>query len=117
MSWMWGKFNEDWVNQYEVIASLPKPCRDVFACCTVVDEINNGGFNKLFFNSTGQFAQMAQEGFQALGSDSLSNIIKHAIEIYEKNRELFEKYNDGTLESFSESYNEKLLDELDRRFF
>jgi ABC-type cobalamin transport system permease subunit len=24
MSWMWGKFNEDWTNQYEVIESLPR---------------------------------------------------------------------------------------------
>jgi len=58
MSWMWGKFNEDWTNQYEIIESLSKPCQDVYACCTVVDEINNGGLNQLFFNSTGQFANM-----------------------------------------------------------
>jgi len=29
MSWMWGKFNEDWTNQYEIIESLSKPCQDV----------------------------------------------------------------------------------------
>ena len=116
MSWMWGKFNEDWTNQYEVIESLPKPCRDVYACCTVVDEINNGGLNQLFFNSTGQFAKMAQEGFQALGNEKLSNIMRDAIEIYGRNKELLEKYNDGTLESFSESYNENLFDELDNGF-
>jgi len=58
MSWMWGKFNEDWTNQYEIIESLSKPCQDVYACCTVVDEIYNGGLNHLFFNSTGQFANM-----------------------------------------------------------
>lgn len=117
MSWMWGKFNEDWTNQYEVIESLRKPCRDVYACCTVVDEINNGGLNQLFFNSTAQFAKMAQEGFQALGNEKLSNIMRDAIEIYGRNKELLEKYNDGTLESFSESYNENLFDELDNGFF
>jgi len=116
MSWMWGKFNEDWTNQYEVIESLPKPCQDVYSCCTVVDEINNGGLNQLFFNSTGQFAKMSQEGFRALGDEKLSSIMRNAIEIYEKNKELLERYNDGTLESFSESYNENLFDELDDRF-
>ena len=116
MSWMWGKFNEDWTNQYEVIESLLKPCQDVYACCTVVDEINNGGLNQLFFNSTGQFAKMAQEGFSSLGNEKLSSILKSAIEIYKENEELLEKYNDGTLESFSESYNEKLFDELDNGF-
>lgn len=116
MSWMWGKFNEDWTNQFEVIESLPKPCRDTYACCTVVDEINNGGLNQLFFNSTGQFAKMAQEGFRALENENLSSIMIDAIEIYENNKELLDKYNDGTLESFSESYNESLFDELDERF-
>ena len=40
-----------------------------------------------------------------------------AVEIYEKNKELFNKYNDGTLKSFSESYNENLFDELNNGFF
>lgn len=114
MSWMWGKFDD---NQYEVIESLPKPCRDVYASCTVDDEINNGGLNQLFFNSTKQFAKMAQEGFRDIGSEILSNIMETAIEIYAKNKELLEKYNDGTLESFSESYNENLFAELDNGFF
>ena len=116
MSWMWDKFNEDWSNQYEIIESLPKPCQDVYSCCTVVDEINYGSLNQLFFNSTGQFACMSQEGFRALGNEKVSNIIRNAIEIYGKNKELLEKYNDGTLESFSESYNENLFDEFDDRF-
>lgn len=116
MGWMWGKFNEDWTNHYEVIESLPKPCRDVYACCIVVDEIYNGGLNQLFFNSTGQFARMAQEGFNSLGNEKLSSILKSAIELYKKNKELLAKYNDGTVESFSESYNEKLFDELDNGF-
>ena len=116
MSWMWGKFNKDWTNQYEVIKALPKPCQDVYACCTVVNEINNGGLNQLFFNSTGQFAVMAQEGFWALGNENMCSIMRNAIEIYENNKGILDKYNDGTLESFSESYNENLFDELDDEF-
>ncbi len=117
MSWIWGKFNEEWTNQYEVVESLPKPCQDVYTCCTVVDEINNGGLNQLFFNSTRQFARMAQEGFRALGNETLSSIMEDAIEIYEKNKELLEKYNDGTVKSFSDSYNETLFNQLDGQFF
>lgn len=117
MSWMWGKLGEDWTNQYEVIASLPKHCQYVYACCTVVDEINNGGLNQLFFNSTGQFAKMAQEGFRDLGNEKLFSIMRNAVQIYENNKELLENYNDGTLESFSESYKEKLFDELDDGFY
>lgn len=51
-----------------------------------------------------------------MGNEKLSSIMRNAIEIYEKNKGLLEKYNDGTLASFSESYNENLFDELDDRF-
>lgn len=44
-----------------------------------------------------------------MGNEKLSNIMRNAIEIYEKNKGLLEKYNDGTLESFSESYSENLI--------
>jgi hypothetical protein len=42
--------------------------------------------------------------------------MRNAIEIYEKNKEILEKYNDGTLESFSASYNENLFNKLDDGF-
>ena len=116
MSWTWNKFDEDWKNQYEVIKSLPKPCQDVYACCTVVDKINNGGLNQLFFNSTGQLARMAQDGFLAIGNANLSRIMKVAIEVFNENSDVLEKYNDGSLESFSASYNENFFDKLDDDF-
>ena len=53
---------------------------------------------------------------RALGNDNLCSIIRNAIEIYEKNKEMLEKYNDGTLESFSESYNENMFNKLDDEF-
>ena len=60
---------------------------------------------------------MAQEGFLDIGCEILSCIMETAVEIYEKKKDLLDKYNDGTMESFSESYNENLFDELDNRFF
>lgn len=116
MSWMWAKFDEKWTNQYDVVAALPKACRDVYACCTVVDEINNGGINQLFFNATGQFAQMSEEGFRALGNDKLSEIMRSAIEIHTANQKKLGAYKDGTLESFSASYDEELFNDLDDAF-
>jgi len=106
MSWTWNKFDEDWKNQYEVIKSLPKPCQDVYACCTVVDKINNGGLNQLFFNSTGQLARMAQDGFLAIGNANLSRIMKVAIEVFNEN--FFDKLDDDF--SFQEPKFDSLLE-------
>ena len=52
MEWMFGKVESDWSKEYEIIKSLPIPCQDVYSTVCVMNEILNGGFNQLFFNST-----------------------------------------------------------------
>lgn len=116
MSWMWNKVDKDWDKQYEIINTLPKPCQYVYACCTIVDEVNNGGLNQLFFNSTEQFVKIAQDGFIAIGNVKLSKVIEEAIRVFNENKEKVDKYKDGSLESFSASYDENLFNKLDDDF-
>jgi len=116
MGWMWDMFNEDWFNQFEIISSLPKPCQNVYSCRTVSDEINNGGLTQLFFNSTGQFADMSIDGFDALGSNTLSQVMKDAVVLFKEHRAALEEYNDGTIESFFASYDEEIFNDLDDTF-
>ena len=116
MYWIWNKIDHADTDQYEVIASLAQPCRNVFACCTIADEVGNGGLNQLFYNSTRQFTKIAQDGFLAIGSEKLYGIMADAICIYEENKELLERYHDGTDENFSASYQEHLFDKLDTEF-
>jgi len=117
MNWMWGKIGEDWPDQYQIISVLPKPCQNVYSCRVVTDEVNNGGLNQLFFNPTGQFAKMSIEGFWALGSSKLSNIMEEAVALYQKSKEILDGYDDGTLEGFFASYEEGIFDKLDESFF
>jgi len=117
MSWMWNKFNDDWSNQYQVVSTLPKPCQNVYSCRTVIDEVNNGGFNQLFFNQSSQFAEMSIDGFLALGSPKMSKIMEEAVALYKENKEALDKYNDGTLESFIDSYTEGIFSDLDDAFY
>lgn len=117
MNWMCNKFNKDWTDQYEVIESMPKPCQNVYACCTVSDEINNGGLNQLFFNSMEEFAEMARHGFIAIGNPELGRIMSDAISVFMQNVETLKKYNDGTAESFVASYDEHLFEQFDNDFY
>jgi len=120
MSWMWTKCSgsdEDWDNQLETISSLPKPCQDVYSTRTVIDEVNNGGLNQLFFNSTGQFTLMAIDGFLAMGSPKLSSTLEKAVVLYAQNRDVLENYYDGTIEGFFASYEEKIFDKLEEGIF
>lgn len=116
MSWMWSKFDSDWSNQYTVISSLPKACQDIYSVYTVEAEVNNGGFNQCYYNSSKQFANMAENGFMAIGAKGFSEIMIRANTTYADIKDDLEKFNDGTLEGFSKSYENNPLNELDDEF-
>jgi len=101
----------------EKISKLTKGQQAVFSTWWLEAEVNNGGFNQFYFNSIGQFAEMAEIGFKTIGAENFSNLTKQANIIYIKNKERLEEFDDGTLESFSESYNDNPLNEMDKKFY
>jgi hypothetical protein len=117
MDWMWGKFNPEWSDQYEVISSLPKACQDIYSTFTIECEVNNGGFNQCYYNSSKEFTLMAEEGFKAIGAEGFADIMARANSTYSEIKDDLEKQNDGTLESFSKSYENNPLNELDTQFY
>ncbi|MCL2120312.1 MAG: DMP19 family protein [Planctomycetaceae bacterium] len=73
-------------------------------CYTVSGEISNGGLNQFYFNNMKPLAEMSIEGFSALGSQKLSDVMAKAVELYQDYKQVLDGYNDGTVESFSASY-------------
>ena len=104
---------------YSIIKSLSKGRQAVFATWGLEAEVNNGGFNQYFYNfsTSGQYAEEAADGFVLIGANKHANLTQRAIDLYMKNIKYFEKYKDGTLESFSKSYDNNPLDKLDKEFY
>ncbi|QVK17505.1 DUF4375 domain-containing protein [Mycoplasmatota bacterium] len=115
MIWMYNKI-DNWHNEYSIITSLPKPCQYVYSCYNIVNEVNKGGINLLYFNQIKQLAQIAQEGFNAIGNKKLSDLMEEANKIYQDNKPVIDKYSDGTKESYINLYNEDFFDDLDYSF-
>ncbi|MFI1770245.1 DMP19 family protein [Thalassobellus citreus] len=99
------------------ISKLTKGQQAIFSTWWLEAEVNNGGFNQFYFNSSGQFAEMAEIGFKTIGAEKFSDLTKRANKIYIENKERLEKFDDGTIESFSESYNENPLNDMDTEFY
>ena len=99
------------------ISKLTKGQQAVFATWWLEAEVNNGGFNQFYFNSSGQFAEMAEIGFKTIGANKFSELTKRANKIYSENKERLEEFDDGTMESFSESYKDNPLNDLDTEFY
>ena len=114
--WFRSKFNEDGSDEYEVITSLPKPCQNVYSTMTVTDDTMNGGFYQLLFNSTGQFAEMSIEGYLALESPKLSNLVKRAVELYQQNKQVLDARFDALRNGTRNRFFEEVPNELDEAF-
>jgi hypothetical protein len=105
--------------QFKIIKSLSKGRQAVFATWTLEAEVNNGGFNQYFYNfaSSGQYAEEARDGFLLINAKKHADLTQKAIDIILKNAKELNKFKDGTLESFSKSYEDNPLNPLDSEFY
>jgi hypothetical protein len=101
----------------EIVKTLTPGQRAIYVTWIVESEVNNGGFNQFYFNSSGQLADMGEEAFEIIGAHKFAAIVKQSNLIYDEIKEDLEKYNDGTTESFSKSYNGNPLNDLDEKFY
>tara|TARA_Y100001934_G_C12255617_1_gene727369 strand:+ start:154 stop:771 length:618 start_codon:yes stop_codon:yes gene_type:complete len=111
------KFQDGEQYTLDKISKLTNGQQAVFSTWWLEAEVNNGGFNQFYFNSSGQFAEMAEIGFMTIGAKKFSELTKRANKIYSENKERLEEFDDGTMESFSESYRDNPLNDLDTEFY
>jgi len=108
---------DDKRDEREIIRSLTPGQRAIYVTWIVEGEINNGGFNQFYFNSSRQLADLGEDAFKIIGADQFAGLMKEANVLYDEIKEDLEKYNDGTMESFSKSYKDNPLNELDSKFY
>lgn len=101
----------------ESVQSLSSGKRAVYVTWVVEGEVNNGGFNQFYYNASGKLADMGEESFKTIGAMKHATLMREANVVYEKIKGRLEKFNDGTIESFSKSYEGNPLNELDDKFY
>lgn len=72
----------------EDLARFSREQRHVFACHWYLCEVNNGGHNQFYYNSTGIVWKDAREGFVALGIPEIAAIIDQSAQRLEGNPSL-----------------------------
>ena len=101
----------------EIVKALTPGQRAIYVTWIIEGEVNNGGFNQFYFNSSGQFADMGEDAFKQIGANMFADLVRQANEIYSEIKDDLEQFNDGTTESFSESYDDNPLNDLDDKFY
>lgn len=99
------------------ISKLTKGQQAIFSIWMLQTEVNNGGFNQFYYNSSGQFWRMAKDGLDLIGAEKIAELVKKANKTYSEIKDELESKDDGTIESFSESYEGNFLNNLDDKFY
>lgn len=110
-------FKGDFDNEFEHIKKLSTGQQMFWATWILEAEVNNGGFNQYYYNSDGEFAEMALNGLKIIKANKFVDLVSRANSVYEKDKERLSAYDDGSMESFSKSYKDNPLNKFDDEFY
>jgi hypothetical protein len=101
-----------------VIRALPPGTQAIYTTYLVDLEVNNGGFNQFFFNRGDEFAGLALAGYELLGAEEYSAVMRAAIATRETERARMAPYYEAnSLKAFSELCRHTALNEIDGRYY
>jgi len=108
---------EDYTKEYETVMSWNKSRQAIFMIWWLEAEVNNGGFNQYYSNSSGQYHKQLPDALRLVGAIKFAGLAEKTNEIYKKEYEKITKHQDGTLEGFSKSYENNPLNDQDDKFY
>lgn len=114
---IFAKMDERMTNERKIVESLTPGQRAIYVTTMVEGEVDNGGFNQFYYNSTGELADMMEEAFKTIGANPFADLTRQANVVFSVIKTELEKYKDGTTESFSKSYDDNPLNSLDDKFY
>jgi hypothetical protein len=111
------KLSPDYASEYKTVTSWNKARQAVYMIWHLETEVNNGGYNQFYFNSSGQFYKLLPEALKLVGADKFSDLTEKTNKTYDEENDRITKHQDGTLEGFSKSYDDNPLNEFDSEFY
>ncbi|WP_216368491.1 DMP19 family protein [Limnovirga soli] len=103
--------------EYETVMSWNKSRQAIYMIWALEAEVNNGGYNQFYFNSSGQFYKHLPDALRLVGATKFADLTKRANETFEKENPKITQHQDGTLEGFSKSYDDNPLNKYDDEFY
>ncbi|MBJ7427977.1 MAG: DUF4375 domain-containing protein [Bacteroidia bacterium] len=111
------KLLTDYEKEFETVITWNKSRQAIYMIWLLEAEVNNGGYNQFYFNSSGQFYKQLPDALKFVGANKFAELTTRANSIYEKENAKITKHQDGTIEGFSESYDNNPLNKFDDEFY
>jgi hypothetical protein len=111
------KLPKDYKREYAFIMQWTKPKQSIYLIWLLEAEVNNGGYNQFYSNSSGQFYKILPEALNFIGAIKFAELMEKANKIYEQEHAKIIQHQDGTVEGFSKSYDNNPLNKFDDEFY
>lgn len=111
------KLSAAYDKEYEIVLSWNKSRQAIYMISRLEAEVNNGGYNQFYFNSSGQFAAALPEALKLVGATKFADLTARANSTFEKEKSQITEDQDGTVEGFSKSYENNPLNKFDKEFY
>lgn len=112
------KLPKDYKKEYQHITeNFNSSQQAIYLIWWLEGEINNGGFNQYYTNSNGQYADIIPSLLEKMQAKEFADLMKRANKTYKTEFETITKDQNGTLEGFSQSYENNPLNTYDNEFY
>jgi len=111
------KLSAAYDKEYEIVLSWNKSRQAIYMISRLEAEVNNGGYNQFYFNSSGQFATALPEALKLVGATKFADLTERANSTFVKEKSKITEDQDGTVEGFSKSYENNPLNKFDEEFY
>ena len=102
----------------KMLKQLPQLIRPLYTVLTLQSEVENGGFNQYFWNSTGKLASEAFDDLVFLNAKEHAALLKQAIIVEKTESPMMAAFKKPqNWEEFAESYKHTNLGSLDSAFY
>ncbi|HEY2852957.1 MAG TPA: DUF4375 domain-containing protein [Gemmatimonadaceae bacterium] len=106
-----------WGREAPILRALPAGVRAIYTTWLVDAEVNAGGFQQFFFNSSGQYAGDALAGYELLGAEEYAAIMRSAIATFEIDHQRLAEAEADDPTTFADSPVHGALREIDQRYY
>lgn len=107
----------DYKTEYEMVMSWNTSRQAIYIIWGLEAEVNNGGYNQFYSNSSGQFYKHLPQALRLVGAERFADLTERANNTFEKDNDKITEHQDGTIEGFSKSYDNNPLNKYDDEFF
>ena len=111
------KLPKESAREYETVLTWTRSRQSIFVIWWLEAEVNNGGYNQFYFNSSGQYYKLLPDALKLIGAYKFADLTERANKTYEQEKEEVTKHQDGTVEGFSKSYQDNPLNKYDNEFY